>query len=104
VRVSNTRGYDVQYSSGCDGDIDDNDTERCTITISGDRYFNYYTPGYQYPLYTPPTLQKGYIPALPATGFAPLSAAAIAFGVVLLLATSIFLYPHVRKSFTAILR
>lgn len=105
VRVSNTRGYDVRYSSGCDGEIDNNDTEDCTITISDDRSPQYYSPGYQYPVYTPPvTLQKGYIPALPSTGFPPVSAAALAFAVVLLLGAGVFLYPYARYSITAFLR
>ncbi len=116
VSIRNTYGYTPSFSSNCSGFIDDNETEDCKITLrdSGNYYPSYYDQGYQYPYYnniqptvynyTQPTISKGYIPYLPNTGFEPQNGAALAVALVLLLATGFFLYPHVRKAFTVILR
>ncbi len=47
-------------------------------------------------------LTATYIPALPNTGFEPLSATQIAFALVVLIAVGIFVAPYVRKTFAAI--
>lgn len=123
VSVRNTRGYNPSYSSGCSGFIDDSDTKNCTVTLRGSNYNNYppynqgcqgscapatyYNPPCQTncaPVYTPPFIQKGYIPYLPNTGFPPINQGALALAVLALLAAGYVLYPHVRKAFTAVLR
>lgn len=102
VTVRNDRGYRVNYSGGCEGDIDENDRETCRITLTShdSGYFPYN------PVYTAPaiTLQKGYVPALPSTGFPPLSALSISLAALLLGSASYFLYPHAKKAFTVALR
>ena len=49
-----------------------------------------------------PALTTNYVPALPNTGFEPLSATQIAFALIVLLAAGIFVAPYVRKTFVAI--
>jgi hypothetical protein len=105
VEIRNDRGLRVSYSSGCEGDIDDNDTERCRITINDNNYYQPYQPYQPYPIYTPPvTIQKGYIPALPSTGFPPLSSLSVILAVLLLGGAGYLLYPYARAAFTAVLR
>jgi hypothetical protein len=103
VEVRNDRGLRVTYSSGCEGRIDEGDTEHCYITLR-DTDYNYYQPNYPnyYPTYSAPavTIQKGYIPALPSTGFPPVSAASVAFAIVGLLALGIIATPYARKALT----
>ncbi|OGC80741.1 hypothetical protein A2943_02540 [Candidatus Adlerbacteria bacterium RIFCSPLOWO2_01_FULL_51_16] len=66
VRVKNTYGYSVSYSSGCRGDIDDNDTEYCTVTLRGS---NYYNPGScQYDDYCDSGCQNSYCNTQPCQG------------------------------------
>lgn len=109
VVVTNQDGYVPRYSSGCYGDLDDNDTETCRITLEGSRYGYYpqqpYYPTYSQPInYTQPvTYMQSYVPAFPNTGFAPVSAAAVAFAVVLLLGAGVVALPYVRKALTAVL-
>jgi hypothetical protein len=112
VEVRNDRGYRVSYSPECEGRIYEDDTNHCYITLRGD---SHYTPGYQYPIYQQPiyqqpyvaptiNLQKGYIPRMPSTGFAPVSSLAVAFAVLALLGFGALIYPHARKAFTALTR
>jgi hypothetical protein len=66
----------------------------------------YYNNCYNtYPTYTypQPTVQYGYVPYLPNTGFEPLNSAALAFGLVALLISGFLLFPYVRKVFAAVL-
>ena len=112
VRVKNTYGYTVNYSSGCRGDIDNNDTEYCTVTLWGSNYN--YPPNYNQgscqgscapqTYYAQPVITKGYVPYMPNTGFEPQNGAALAFAGVVLMALGLFLYPYVRKVFTVVLR
>ena len=110
VEVRNDRDYRVDYSPECEGRIDEDDTNHCYITLRGDDYYNPPTypqyPQYTQPSYTAPTIniQKGYIPRLPSTGFAPLSALSVALAAIALLGAGVLSYPHVRKAFTAIVR
>lgn len=47
-------------------------------------------------------ISSAYIPALPNTGFEPLSASILAFTAVVLIAAGVFVYPYVRKAFISI--
>lgn len=106
VEVRNDRDYRVDYSPDCEGRIDEDDSLHCYITLRGDSYHQPTYPQYQQPVYTQPaiTLQKGYVPGLPSTGFAPLSALSVALAALALLGAGVLSYPHVRKAFTAIVR
>ena len=72
-------------------------TASCTVNVT-----NFGATTVQYPSTTsasPLSLVSNYIPALlPNTGFEPLSSAALAFAVVLLLGAGIFVYPYVKKA------
>lgn len=50
------------------------------------------------------TIESEYIPALPNTGFEPLSTETIVFTLVFLIAVGVAAYPYVRKAFTALSR
>lgn len=102
VIVTNGDGYTPRYSSGCHGDLDDNDTETCRITLEGSRY-GYYPNQPYYPTYASPvTYVQTYVPRFPNTGFAPVSAAAVAFAVVLLIGAGVIALPYVRKTLTSV--
>ena len=51
----------------------------------------------QYPGNTP-TLVSNFVPALPNTGFEPLSGSALAFAAAALMAAGIYFYPYVKKA------
>jgi hypothetical protein len=113
VEVRNDRDYRVSYSPECEGRIYEDDTNHCYVTLRGETYHvpgyqypNYQQPVYQQPVYTAPTinLQKGYIPRLPSTGFAPVSSLAAAFAALALLGFGALIYPHARKAFAAVTR
>lgn len=118
VVVRDTRGYRLQHSPGCAGFIYRHQTIHCTVTLTSPSY--YYPPYYQQPYYPPQqpyyqpqpqpyyspsiTVQKGYVPGLPSTGFPPLSPFSLSLATAMLLVAGFFLYPYGRKAFTAILR
>jgi hypothetical protein len=67
-----------------------------TITPIGGVYPN----GSTYPVTVTPT----YIPRLPNTGFAPVSASELAFVLAFLIAAALASYPYVRQAFAIVLR
>jgi hypothetical protein len=83
----------------------DDESDTCRVRVL-DRRDYYPYPSYPtYPTsYTAPvTVAATYVPqALPNTGFPPVSSAALAFAVVLLLGAGIVLTPYAKKAITAV--
>lgn len=112
VEVQREKGYHATYSGTCSGRIDEDDEEKCFITmtqmLSGGALpgpYYQHTPGYVYnPPQPPVTLVTNYVPtALPNTGFDPrFGSAIIAFAIVFLLGGGIVVYPYARKVITSI--
>lgn len=71
-------------------------TATCTVVVTGGSYVSPSTgSGYAIP---------SVITYLPNTGFEPVRGASYAFAILLLIAASIFIYPHVRSTFRFFLR
>lgn len=110
VSVSERYGYDAQYSGACRGELNDNETAQCFVTLvaeGGAYYGGQYAPQYVQPFVPgqvavpaqPVSVIQNYIPsAMPNTGFDPMQGtAALAFALVLLMAGTVAVYPYVRK-------
>jgi hypothetical protein len=107
VTVQNPIGYSPSYSVGCNNSVAVGQTQTCVISLIGTNIqYPYYNQPYQYQqqYQQPVTYLANYVPALPNTGFEPMSAATVAFAVVLLIAVGILTYPYVRKAFAVITR
>jgi hypothetical protein len=110
VTVSERYDYDARYSGKCEGELNENETASCFITLAaegGAYYPGAFVPNYPQPVYPGPVVQpsapvsliQNYIPsALPNTGFDPsLGSAIVAFTLVFMLGAGVAAYPYVRK-------
>ena len=105
VTIQNPMGYNPSYSIGCNGTVSAGQTQTCVISMTNTG--GYYPPTYpNYPSYQyqPVTYTAKFIPALPNTGFEPISAEGIAFAIVLLVASGLLVSPYVRKFIIATVR